>query len=60
MPVSSLPESAIRKEYEEWLDFLDKGGTTEEYNKLKAQKAATAKKYKGLSAKISDDGIPEQ
>lgn len=27
-----------RKEYEEWLDFLDKGGTTEEYNKMKAQK----------------------
>ena len=26
-----------RKEYEEWLDFLDKGGTTEEYNKLKTQ-----------------------
>lgn len=27
-----------RKEYEEWLDHLDKGGTTEEYNKMKAQK----------------------
>ena len=27
-----------RKEYEEWLDFLEKGGTTEEFNKLKAQK----------------------
>ena len=25
-----------RKEYEEWLDFLAKGGTTEEYNKSKA------------------------
>jgi SPP1 gp7 family putative phage head morphogenesis protein len=25
-----------RAEYEEWLDFLEKGGTTEEYNKLKA------------------------
>ena len=24
------------QEYENWLDFLDKGGTTEEYNKLKA------------------------
>lgn len=24
-----------RKEYDEWLDFLEKGGTTEEYNKLK-------------------------
>ena len=27
-----------RKEYEEWLDFLDKGGTTEEYNRMKAKK----------------------
>lgn len=26
-----------RKEYDEWLDFLDKGGTTEEWEKLKAQ-----------------------
>ncbi len=26
-----------RKEYDEWLDFLEKGGTTEEYNKLKAK-----------------------
>lgn len=26
---------ADRREYDEWLDFLDKGGTTEEYNKLK-------------------------
>lgn len=25
-----------RKEYEEWLDFLEKGGTTEEYNRQKA------------------------
>lgn len=25
-----------RKEYEEWLDFLEKGGTTEEYNKSRA------------------------
>lgn len=33
-----------RKEYEEWLDFLDKGGTTEEFNKQKAQpKAANLK-----------------
>lgn len=50
-----------RKEYDEWLDFLDKGGTTEEYNKAKAQKAAqtTTKKHKGLSAKIGGDGVPE-
>ena len=30
-----------RKEYEEWLDFLAKGGTTEEYNKQKAAKINT-------------------
>ncbi len=27
-----------RKEYEEWLDFLDKGGTTEEFEKQKTAK----------------------
>ena len=26
------------KEYEEWLDFLDKGGTTEEFEKIKKRK----------------------
>lgn len=31
-----------RKEYDEWLDFLDKGGTTEEWEKLKAQKVNTS------------------
>lgn len=30
-----------RKEYEEWLDFLEKGGTTADYNKLKAKGALT-------------------
>lgn len=30
-----------RKEYEEWLDFLDKGGTTEEFEKLKKAKVNT-------------------
>ena len=29
------------KEYEEWLSFLEKGGTTEEYNKLKAKGSLT-------------------
>lgn len=48
-----------RKEYEEWLDYLDKGGTTEEYNKWKAQQAKQAQKRRGLAAKISGDGIPE-
>jgi SPP1 gp7 family putative phage head morphogenesis protein len=28
-----------RKEYDEWLDFLEKGGTTAEYEKLKAKGA---------------------
>lgn len=48
-----------RKEYEEWLNFLEKGGTTEEYNKQKAQQAKQAEKRRGLAAKISGDGIPE-
>ena len=30
-----------RKEYDEWLDFLEKGGTTEEYNKLKGKSTLT-------------------
>lgn len=43
------------QEYENWLDFLDKGGTTEEYNKLKAsnklpvkQKALTDNTKNGI------------
>ncbi len=41
------------KEYEEWLDFLEKGGTTEEYNKLKAQKVNNMLTNKGTDgAKI--------
>lgn len=59
------------KEYEEWLDYLDKGGTTEEYNKLKAAgkpipkptpKTETAKKTDFDSVKltgIDDDYLPD-
>ena len=36
-----------RAEYEEWLDFLEKGGTTEEYNKQKADKVNNALTNKG-------------
>ena len=36
-----------RKEYDEWLDFLEKGGTTEEYNKLKAKGKLTNKSKSG-------------
>ena len=32
-----------RKEFENWLDFLDKGGTTEEWNKLKKKKKSVEK-----------------
>ena len=35
-----------RKEYEEWLDFLDKGGTTEEYNEQKAAAAMMTERRK--------------
>ena len=33
------------EDYEEWLDFLDKGGTTEEWNKLKKSEKSVAKDY---------------
>lgn len=42
-----------RAEYEEWLDFLEKGGTTEEYNELKAQKANKALTNSANRAKIN-------
>lgn len=45
-----------RKEYEEWLNYLENGGTTEEFKKMKAKQA---QKRRGLAAKISGDGIPE-
>lgn len=47
------------KEYEEWLDFLANGGTTEEYNKQKADgltnitKSSTIPKVKFESFKLS-------
>lgn len=48
-----------RKEYDEWLDFLEKGGTTEEFNRMKAAKVNTsltngaAKSGKIVSAAVS-------
>ncbi len=33
-----------RKEYDEWLNYLDKGGTTEEYNRQRLQKIVEAAK----------------
>lgn len=42
------------KEYDRWLDYLSKGGTTEEWEKLKAKQ-----QQKGLAAMISAPGIPE-
>ena len=48
----SVSAYSDRKEYDEWLDFLSKGGTTDEYNKLKAaEKAQKAQKAK--TAKLS-------
>ena len=41
-----------RKEYEEWLDFLANGGTTEEYNAMKAGKQPA----KGEQLKIHTPG----
>lgn len=47
-----------RKEYDEWLDFLEKGGTTAEYEKLKA-KGVLTKSAKGsnIDPEIIDDNI---
>ncbi len=50
-----------RKEYDEWLYFLEKGGTTEEYNKLKmlnidkSKKSGTLKINIQLFAKKAED-----
>lgn len=41
-----------RKEYEEWLDFLDKGGTTEEFEKLKKAKVNTLLTKKDTKSSI--------
>lgn len=45
-----------RKEYEEWLDFLDKGGTTEEYEKQKAQNIYNSLTNKGAKNSIINIG----
>lgn len=43
-----------RKEYEEWLDSLDKGGTTEEYNRMKALKVNNSSTSKATKTSIID------
>lgn len=46
-----------RKEYEEWLDYLENGGTTEEYNKIKTLDSETkinAEKEKWLKEHYYD------
>lgn len=40
------------KEYEAWLDFLDKGGTTEEWNKLKKTRKSVVKGSKSDIMKL--------
>ncbi len=45
-----------REDYEEWLDFLDKGGTTEEYNKQKARKINSLSTNKGAKGDIIQSG----
>lgn len=49
-----------RDDYEEWLDFLDKGGTTEEYNTMKAQKVnsvSTSGAAKGDIIKLNNQDV---
>ena len=45
-----------RKEYEEWLDFLDKGGTTEGYNEQKARIINSLSTSKGAKGDIIQSG----
>ncbi|MBO5664246.1 MAG: minor capsid protein [Bacteroidales bacterium] len=51
-----------RKEYDEWLDFLEKGGTTEEYNRLKEQKVNTLLTSKAAGSDIigTEKGISKE
>lgn len=46
-----------RKEYEEWLEFLEKGGTTAEYNKMKSKNGAKTeiplKKLNGTKKQVA-------
>jgi hypothetical protein len=49
-----------RKEYEEWLDFLDKGGTTEEYEKQKAAAVMmTERRKQRLAARQAKTAKPD-
>ena len=47
------------EDYEEWLDFLDKGGTTEEWNRSRnfAEKEESKRKYKYKDTVISTSEI---
>lgn len=49
---------ADRKEYDEWLDFLSKGGTTEEYNRQKAAKINSLVTNKGAKSDKIKSGKP--
>ena len=49
-----------RKEYDEWLDFLDKGGTTEEWNKRKtAGDTLTERRKARLAARQAKPATPD-
>lgn len=47
-----------RAEYEEWLDFLEKGGTTEEYNKIQSiRKSSESGTYQGQIKRIGTNDV---
>ena len=49
-----------RIEFDKWLDFLDKGGTTEEWNKLKKKRITPQIKLKDAGLKTySEDEVNE-
>ena len=47
------------EEYNEWLDYVSKGGSTAEWNKMRAKSTKNKTVSSGLAAKISGNGVPE-
>lgn len=47
------------EEYNEWLDYVSKGGSTSEWNKMRAKSTKNKTASSGLAAKISGNGVPE-
>lgn len=56
----SVAAYSDRKEYDEWLNYLEKGGTTEEYNKQKSAAAMLTERRKArLAARQTQSQKPD-